>query len=90
MDTRSCKNVSRDLFDLSPLSNKCNREENFDKHVYLSYFFIYLNRDHIGPVLVTVCVVKVGVVFSVVDKFQCRSGILSGFNLNFSFFCQKL
>ena len=25
------------------------------------------------------CVVKVGVVFSVVDKFQCRSGILSEF-----------
>ena len=31
------------------------------------------------------CVVKVGVVFSVVDKFQCRSGILSGFNLNLVF-----
>ena len=31
------------------------------------------------------CVVKVGVVFSVVDNFQCRSGILSGFNLNLVF-----
>ena len=31
------------------------------------------------------CVVKVGVVFNVVDKFQCRSGILSGCNLNLVF-----
>ena len=31
------------------------------------------------------CVVKVGDVFNVVDKFQCRSGILSGFNLNLVF-----
>ena len=31
------------------------------------------------------CVIKVGVVFSVVDKFQCRLGILSGFNLNLVF-----
>ena len=31
------------------------------------------------------CVVKVGVVFNVVDKFQCRLGILSGFYLNLVF-----
>ena len=31
------------------------------------------------------CVVKVGIVFSVVDKLQCRLGILSGFNLNLIF-----
>ena len=28
------------------------------------------------------CVVKVGIVFSMVDKFQCKLGILSRFNLN--------
>ena len=31
------------------------------------------------------CVVRVGVVFNVVDKFQCRLGILSRFNLNLVF-----
>ena len=31
------------------------------------------------------CVIKVGIVFSVVDKFQCRLGILSGFSLNLVF-----
>ena len=36
------------------------------------------------------CVIKVGVVFSVVDKFQCRSSILSGFNLNLVFSAKTL
>ena len=57
VDTHSCKNVSRDLFNLSPLSNKCNREEYFDKHVYLSIFHILKQRPH-WSILVTVVLLR--------------------------------
>ena len=75
----SCESVSRGFFNLSPPFDNC-----LDKHV-LSVHFTYIQTETTLVCISDCCVVKVGVVFSVVDRFQCRSGILSGFNLNLVF-----
>ena len=47
--------------------------------------FVYNQTETMLVCMSDCCVVKVGIAFSVVDKFQCRLGILSGFNLNLVF-----
>ena len=47
---------------------------NCQKHYY-SFLFVYTQTETTFVCMSDCCVVKVGVVFSVVDKFQCRLGI---------------
>ena len=57
VDTFSYKNVSRDSFNPSPHSDKCNREEHFNKHIYLSIPHILKQRPY-WSVLVTVVLLR--------------------------------
>ena len=84
MDGGSYKNILKGSFNPSPHFDKCNREEHFDKHIYLSILRIFKQMSH-WSVLTTVVFLRLELYLVWWTDSNADQVPLSGFNLNLVF-----